>query len=112
VASAFSALALQANAVGHTEAPPRGSGDDVNCQWCQANGAVLVTNDAGKKDKTIHDLLAQHRVHAVFVPKELRDGPEHLLALALLKAENKMEQIARKNLLHHQLRPGGGLEKR
>jgi hypothetical protein len=90
----------------------RGSGDDVNCAWCEANGAVLVTNDAGKKDKTIHDLLAQHHVHAIFVPMTLRDGPEHLLALALLKAESKMEQVASKRLLHDRLRPGGGLEKR
>jgi hypothetical protein len=50
-------------------------------------------------------------VHAIFVPNELRDGPEHLLALALLRAENKMDQIAQKSLLHHRLRIGGGLEK-
>jgi hypothetical protein len=112
VASAFSALSLQANAVGQPQAPLRGSGDDVNCAWCQANDAVLVTNDAGKKDKTIHNLLAQHHVHAIFVPMELRDGPEHLLALALLQAEHKMEQVAARRLLHDRLRRGGGLEKR
>lgn len=75
-------------------------------------GAVLVTNDRGKKDKTIFDHLAQHHVHAIFVYKDLRDGPEHLLALALLRAEDKMEQVAKKELLHHRLRAGGGLEKR
>ncbi len=112
VASAFSTLALQAKAVGQPEAPPRSSGDEVNCAWCKAQNAVLVTNDAGKKDKKIHDLLAQHHVHAIFVTNELRDGPEHLLALALLKAEHKMEQIAAKRLLHDRLRRGGGLEKR
>jgi hypothetical protein len=112
VASAFSALALRANAVGQPAAPPRGSGDDVNCAWCQTNGAVLITNDRGKKDKKIHDLLSQRHVHAIFVHNDLRDGPEHLLALALLKAESKMEQIAAKHLLHHRLRAGGGLESR
>jgi predicted nuclease of predicted toxin-antitoxin system len=112
VASAFSELALQANAIGLPEAPARGSGDDVNCAWCKAKGAVLVTNDRGKKDKKIHGLLAQHRVHAIFVHNDLRNGPEHLLALALLKAESKMELIAQKHTLHHRLRPGGGLEPR
>ena len=60
----------------------------------------------------IHDLLSQRHVHAIFVHNDLRDGPEHLLALALLKAESKMEQIAAKHLLHHRLRAGGGLESR
>jgi hypothetical protein len=112
VASAFSALALQANAVGQPQAPSRGSGDDVNCAWCQTNSAVLVTNDRGKKDKQIHDLLAQHHVHAIFVHNDLRNGPEHLLALALLRAEGRMDQIAKNHLLHHRLRPAGGLEPR
>jgi predicted nuclease of predicted toxin-antitoxin system len=112
VASAFSTLALQANAVGQPLAPARGSGDHVNCAWCQTNGAVLVTNDRGKKDKKIHDLLAQHHVHAIFVHNDLRNGPEHLLALALLRAEGRMEHLAKKHLLHHRLRPGGGLETR
>ena len=82
VATAFSELGLRAKAVGQPEAPPRGSGDEINCAWCNTEGAVLVTNDRGKADKEIHNLLAQHRVHAIFVTNELRDGPEHLLALA------------------------------
>jgi hypothetical protein len=99
-------------AVGQAGAPPRASGDEVNCAWCKEHGAVLVTNDRGKADKEIHKLLAQHHVHAVFVTNELRDGPEHLLALALLKSEHKMDQVATRRLLHHRLRYGGGLEKR
>lgn len=112
VAVAFSALALQAKAVGQPEAPPRGSSDGDNCEWCVRNSAVLVTNDRGKQNKEIHDLLAQHHVHAIFVHGDLRDGPEHLFALALLKAEDKMKQVANKGLLRHRLRKGGGLEKR
>ena len=96
VARAFAILGLEARAVGDAEAPPRSSTDDVNCAWCRENGAVLVTNDRGKKDKAIHDLLAQHRVHAIFVHNDLRDGPEHLLALALLRAEPNMDQKAMK----------------
>ena len=111
VATALSILDLQAKAVGQPEAPPRASGDSVNCEWCRTNRSVLVTNDRGKKDKEIHNLLVQHRVHAIFVTNELRDGPEHLLALALLKAEHKMEQTAHRHLLHHRLRPSGRLEK-
>jgi predicted nuclease of predicted toxin-antitoxin system len=112
VAVAFSALSLDAKAVGESAAPSRSSTDETNCNWCKANDAVLVTNDRGKADKAIHSLLAQQQVHAIFVHNDLRDGPEHRLALALLRAENKMEQIAAKHLLHHRLRVGGGLEKR
>jgi hypothetical protein len=112
VAVAFSALQLEARAVGQPEAPPRGSGDDVNCAWCKGTNSVLVTNDRGKKDKTIHDLLAQHHVHAIFVHNDLRNGPEHHLARSLLVAEADMEVRASQSLLHHRLRIGGGLEKR
>jgi predicted nuclease of predicted toxin-antitoxin system len=112
VAEAFSILRLEAHAVGGPDAPPRKSSDDDNCAWCQEHGAVLVTNDRGRADKTIFDHLAQHHVHAIFVHKDLRDGPEHLLARALLNAEAKMETEAKKHLLHHRLRVGGGLTKR
>jgi hypothetical protein len=112
VAVALSALSLEAAAVGQPGAPPRGSGDDVNCEWCSENSAVLVTNDRGKTSKEIHDFLAQHHVHAVFVPNDLRNGPEHLLALAVLRAEKEMERIAARGLLKHHLRPSGTLSKR
>jgi predicted nuclease of predicted toxin-antitoxin system len=112
VATAFSALSLQAKAVGQPEAPERGSGDDTNCVWCSSNNAVLVTNDRGKTDKAIHNLLAQHHVHAIFIHNDLRNGPEHLLAKALLNAESDMETKAEKHLLHHRLRINGGLVKR
>jgi predicted nuclease of predicted toxin-antitoxin system len=112
VAVALSALSLEASAVGQPGAPPRGSGDDVNCSWCRENGAVLVTNDRGKANKEIHDFLAQHHVHAVFVLNDLRNGPEHLLARAVLGAESEMEHIAARGLLKHHLRPSGKLSKR
>jgi len=112
VARALSTLGLAAHAVGDAEAPPRQSSDEVNCAWCSEHSAVLVTNDRGKKDKTIFDHLAQHHVHALFVHKDLRDGPEHLLAKALLMAEPHMEQWAAKHLLRHRLQPGGGIKKR
>jgi predicted nuclease of predicted toxin-antitoxin system len=112
VAEAFSALNLQAKAVGQPEAPPRGSDDDTNCAWCRSHDSILVTNDRGKTDKSIHDLLAQHHVHAIFVHNDLRNGPEHHLARALLVAEADIEVKAAKHLLHHRLRVKGGLEKR
>lgn len=111
VATAFSILRLEAKAVGQPEAPQRGSADDINCAWCSSNSAVLVTNDRGKRDKAIHSLLAQHQVHAIFIHNDLRNGPEHLLAKALLNAESDMETKAAKHLLHHRLRIGGGLTK-
>ena len=112
IAEAFSALRLEAHAVGGPNAPLRESSDDDNCAWCQEHDAVLVTNDRGRADKTILTHLAQRRVHAIFVHNDLRDGPDHLLAKALLIAESKMEEKASKHLLHHRLRIGGGLEKR
>lgn len=112
VASAFRELSLEAKAIGDVEAPPRQSSDADNCVWCKTNGAVLVTNDRGKADKSIRDLLAQHHVHAIFVYSDLRNGAEHLLALALLLAEHKMDLIAEKHLLHHRLSAKGSLKPR
>jgi predicted nuclease of predicted toxin-antitoxin system len=112
VAHALYTLGLVVWAVGDPGAPVRKSSDEVNCAWCAENNAVLVTNDRGKKDRTIFDHLAQQHVHAIFVHKDLRDGPEHLLAKALLIAEPKMELWAAKHLLRHRLQPGGGLKKR
>jgi predicted nuclease of predicted toxin-antitoxin system len=112
VAHALSTLNLTAHAVGDAEAPVRQSSDEVNCAWCAEKNAVLVTNDRGKKDRTILDHLAQKHVHAIFVHNDLRDGPEHLLAKALLIAEPKMEAWAAKHILRHRLQPGGGLKKR
>lgn len=113
VATALAALGLTANAVGHPGAPPKGSGDDANCEWCKQNSdAVLVTNDRGKTDNVILDLLAQHRVHAIFVYNDLRNAPAHHLARALLRSENQMDDlVARDKLIRRGLRPGGGLTK-
>jgi len=84
VATALAALELSAHAVGQPGAPGRQSPDEINCQWCQRNGAVLVTQDRGKRDKTIFSFLATYRVHAIFVHDELRTKPAHILAKALL----------------------------
>lgn len=114
IARAFRELELEVFAVGEEGAPPRRSPDGDNVKWCADRGAVLVTNDRGKKDRAILDALAQHRVHALFVHEDLTAGPPHILASALLKAESKIEAVVRKTrgLLRHRLRPGGGIEAR
>lgn len=111
VAEAFRALRLTASAIGDDGAPPKGSPDDVNVAWCAANKAVLITNDYGRKDKTILNALAQHRVHAVFIRNDLRKESPHLLARALLCAEEAMQDRNDRahGLIHHFLSPGGKL---
>lgn len=104
-------LGWPAHAVGGNDAPPRQSSDDTNCQWCNAHDAVLVTNDHGKKDPKIFDLLNQHYVHAVFVPESILSKPRHIVARTLLKAAEAIHDEAEKGLLKHGLRPGGGLSK-
>lgn len=114
IARAFRELELDVHAVGEADAPPRGSGDGDNAKWCADRGAVLVTNDRGKKDKAIFDALAERHVHALFVHEDLLAGPPHVLAKALLQAESKIEAELQKRhgLLRHRLRPGGGIERR
>ncbi len=114
VAQALSTIGWPADAVGQPGAPASNSSDAGNCQWCKQNGnAVLVTNDRGKKDKTIFDHLAQHQVDAIFVHNDLRFAPTRKLAKALLNCEGKLDQLtAGKGSIRHRLRPGGGLEKR
>lgn len=113
VAHALAALELPVHAVGDQGAPPKGSPDDVNVKWCQEHGAVLITNDWGRKDKIILDLLAQHRVHAIFVYDDLRAAPPHHLARAVLRAEERIEQIASsRKMIHHKLKSTGYLDKR
>jgi hypothetical protein len=113
VAAAFRLLGLDARAVGDSDAPAKNSDDHALCAWCAERHAVLVTNDRGKKDRTMLDALARHHVDAIFVYADLRDGPAHKLARALLLCEGKMEAIARgRSPIRHRLRPGGGLEKR
>lgn len=114
VAEAFRQLGLDAHAVGHGDAPKRGSGDAVNVRLCAQRGGVLVTNDRGKKDRTIFDHLATHRAHAIFVHNDLRSAPHHHLARALLIAETDMDRIysLSAGLIRHRLKPTGRLEKR
>jgi len=112
VAQALNVVGWPANAVGLPGAPVTGSGDENNCQWCKGNGdAVLVTNDRGKKDREIRHLLAQHRVDAIFVFKNLRKAPARDLARAILCSEGKIDEVSKgKSSLHHRLRPRGGLD--
>jgi hypothetical protein len=113
VADALVALGLTAHAVGRGGAPPENSPDEENCKWCMAHGAVLVTNDRGKKDRIILKALAEHRVSAIFVYNDLRSGPAHELAKAVLAAEKRMDELVGSGkLIHHRLRPSGGLENR
>jgi hypothetical protein len=118
VATALRKVEWPAVAVGQEAegAPPRSSGDGgdaVNVRWCKDHSSVLVTNDRGKKDKKIGDLLAQDHVHAIFVHPDLRDGPPHRLLSALLASETKIDwHVDHNDLLRHRLRVGGGLTKR
>jgi hypothetical protein len=116
VAAALRAVDLVAHAVGDDDGdvPARGSSDEVNVTWCAVRGAVLVTNDRGKKDKTIFNYLATHHVHAIFVHDELRSADPHRLLRAILLAEDEMDQLARRphGLIQRRLRPSGKLEKR
>jgi hypothetical protein len=114
VAAALTLVEWTAHAVGGDDAPPRESGDDINVAWCRDTGnAVLVTNDRGRRDRQIHNLLAQARVHAIFVNNVLRNGDPHRLLYAILKSEAKMDEvIGHGGLLHHHLRVGGGLDPR
>lgn len=86
----------------------------MNVAWCASRGAVMVTNDRGKRDRIIRQLLRQHRVNAVFVYNDLRREPPHVLARALLRAEAKIEQLAskRNGIISHRLTANGGLTPR
>jgi Domain of unknown function (DUF5615) len=112
VAPALAALRIDANAVGLPGAPPEGSSDEDNCKWCKEHDAVLVTHDRGRTNREILSLLAEHRVHAVFVYPDLRRDPV-ALARAILNAGARMDEIVGgRHLLHHRLKPTGRLEKR
>jgi hypothetical protein len=118
VATALRTVEWPAVAVGQEAegAPPRSTGDGgdaLNIRWCKDHDAILVTNDRGRRDRQIHNLLAQARVHAIFVNKTLRDGDPHRLLLAILKSEAKMDEVIdHHGLLHHHLRVAGGLDPR
>jgi hypothetical protein len=87
--------------------------DEENCKWCSEHGAILVTHDRGRGDRTILEVLAKHRVHAIFVHNDLRTGELHHFAKALLAAEGKIDHIAgSKRLIHHRLQPSGALQSR
>jgi hypothetical protein len=114
VAAAMRALGLEAWAIGDDNAPLAGSADLVNIEWCARRGAVLVTNDLGRKDKTILDLLASRHVHALFVYGDLRASDPHHLARALLCAETELDRLAglAHGVIRHRIKPTGRLEKR
>ena len=89
--AALRAVDLVAHAIGDDgDVPPRGSTDEVNIAWCAARGAVLVTNDRGKKDKTIFNHLATHHVHAIS-STTTPVGDPHRLLRAILLAEEEMD---------------------
>jgi hypothetical protein len=114
VAAALSQLGLSAHAVGDPGAPQEGSDDETNITWCADKGAILVTNDRGRKDKTILRHLNTHHVHAVFVYKDLRDADPYHLARALLNAADTLADWASRprGLIHHRLKATGRLESR
>lgn len=89
-----------------------GSPDEINCRWCKANGAVLITHDRGKTNREILGLLDQNQVSAILVLKDLRRLPPRYLALAVLCAETKMDAlIDGRHCIRHQLRRSGHLVK-
>jgi predicted nuclease of predicted toxin-antitoxin system len=113
VARALSALGLPVHAIGGEGAPPRGRVDEANCEWCARHDAVLVTNDRGRKDPAILAALSRHHVSALFVHNDLRSAPEHHLALALLRAEAAIDDLAgRREPLRGRLLPNGKVDRR
>lgn len=111
VAEALRAVEVDALAIGDVGAPAKGSADETNVPWCAQEGRLLVTNDRGRKDRVILDLLNQHHVHALFVYNDLRAGPPHHLLRALLHAEDALEQAAgRRGLVAGRLRRSGRVE--
>jgi hypothetical protein len=114
VAAGLRVLGLDVTAIGEEGAPPEGSEDLVNIQWCAENGAVLVTNDRGRKDKTILTHLNTHRVGALFVYKDLRAAEPYELARALLNASERLAALVARpqGRVHHRLKPTGRLEPR
>jgi len=104
---------LDARAVGEDGAPARKSTDETNCRWCHERGAVLMTHDRGKKDRTILDHLNQHQVHAIFLHDDLRTASTHEAVRAVLNSESHMDQLAAgRYLIRRRLKLSGRLEKR
>lgn len=103
-------LGLDVWTPGDQGAPPKGSPDEANCAWCAKKGAILVTTDRGKKDRTIHGALAKHGVGALFMHNDLRAAPRHKVLLAVLRAEEAIEDHAsRRTRIRHRLTPTGKL---
>jgi uncharacterized protein with PIN domain len=56
--------------IGDDPAPPRGSADQTNIDWCRKHNAVLFTTDRGRKDKEILEVLRRYTdASVVFVPE-------------------------------------------
>lgn len=110
VAEAFALLGLNAHAIGGEGAPPFGSSDTHNCEWCAERGAVLVTNDQAKGDRALLAALAQTGIHAIFVFDDLRSEPAHVLAYALMRASHNLPSYMNsKKPMRRRLRQTGGL---
>jgi hypothetical protein len=113
IAQALRAVEIDALAIGDVQAPPRQSSDEANVAWCAEQERLLITNDQGKKDRVILDLLNQHHVHALFVYPDLRAAPPHHLLRALLRAEEALDQAAsRRGLIASRLKSSGRIEPR
>jgi hypothetical protein len=113
IAEALRAVEIDALAIGDVGAPSKGTPDQVNIPWCAEQKRLLVTNDRGKKDRVILDLLNRHHVNALFVYNDLRAAPPHHLLRALLLAETRLDEDAHKNkLIKARLKPTGRIEPR
>jgi predicted nuclease of predicted toxin-antitoxin system len=111
IAEALRAVEVDALAVGDVQAPPKQSSDETNIAWCREHGRLLVTNDRGKKDRVILDLLRQHHVHALCLQRPSSRAAPSSLASAP-HAEHGIEDAAtRRALISARLKPSGRLER-
>jgi Domain of unknown function (DUF5615) len=111
IAESLRIVEVDALTVGDIGAPVKGSTDETNVPWCARQNRLLVTNDRGKKDRVILELLNQHDVHALFVYNDLRAALPHHLLRALLRAEDALDQAqGRRGLIAGRLKPTGRID--
>lgn len=92
--------------IGDPPAPDRGSPDSTNVAWCEAESAVLVTTDRGRKDKEILRLLqTRTSLSVIFVPMGM--DPKDLSANFHKRQERIEEMLARGRLRMSITRQGG-----
>lgn len=71
VAAGLSLIGYELYCVGTAPAPARRSTDETNVKWCVERDVILVTEDRGRKNREILDLMARHRVHVIRVPQDV-----------------------------------------